>query len=108
MQYYVTGRYLQTTEGIENPLPTLNAIHDFSQQERGFAYMSSFIDPYTRVSLIAGSSTSSFQIPNIPGAPILGSDHAAAVRIEQLRFHRSSTRTRRGYAIRACWRCSAR
>ena len=72
VQYYVTGRYLQTTEGIENPLPTLNAIHDFSQQERGFAYMSSFIDPYTRVSLIAGSSTSSFQIPNVPGAPISG------------------------------------
>ena len=30
VQYFFTGRYLQTTEGIENPLPTLNAIHDFS------------------------------------------------------------------------------
>ena len=35
VQYFFTGRYLQTTEGIENPLPTLNAIHDFSQQEQG-------------------------------------------------------------------------
>jgi len=70
VQYFFSGRYLQTTEGIENPLPTLNAIHDFSSQERGFAYMSTFVDPYTRLSLIAGTSTADFQIPNVPGAPI--------------------------------------
>jgi outer membrane receptor protein involved in Fe transport len=70
LQYFITGQYLQTTEGIENPLPTLNAIHDFSQQEKGFAYASTFLDPYTRLSLIAGTSTSNFQIPNVPGAPL--------------------------------------
>ena len=70
VQYFFTGSYLQTTEGIENPLPTLNAIHDFSQQEKGFAYMSTFVDPYTRLSLIAGTATSSFQIPNVPNAPL--------------------------------------
>ena len=64
MQYFFTGSYLQTTEGIENPQPTLNAIHDFSQQEKGFAYMSTFVDPDTRLSLIAGTATSTFQIPN--------------------------------------------
>src|SRR5581483_8021397 len=58
-----------TTEGIENPLPTLNAIHDFSQQERGFAYMSTFVDPATRLSLIAGTAYNTFQIPNVPGQP---------------------------------------
>ncbi len=74
LQYFVTGRYLQTTEGIENPLPTLNAIHDFSQQEKGFAYAQTLLDPYTRLSLIAGTSTSSFQIPNVPNQPtVLGS-----------------------------------
>ena len=70
VQYLFTGRYLQTTEGIENPLPTLNAIHDFSQQARGFAYISTFVDPTTRLSLIAGSSTNWFQIPNVTGAPL--------------------------------------
>ncbi len=45
LQYFVTGHYLQTTEGIENPLPTLNAIHDFSQQEKGFAYASDLPRP---------------------------------------------------------------
>jgi len=32
--------------------------------------MSTFVDPYTRLSLIAGTSTSSFQIPNVPGQPV--------------------------------------
>jgi len=70
VQYYFTGSYLQNTVGIENPTPAYNAIHDFSQQERGFAYMSAFIDPTTRVSLIAGTSNNNFQIPNNPGQPI--------------------------------------
>src|SRR6202030_506674 len=47
-----------------------NAIHDFTQQERGFAYMSAIVDPTTRVSLIAGTAINNFQIPNVTGAPI--------------------------------------
>jgi outer membrane receptor protein involved in Fe transport len=72
VQYFFSGRYLQTTEGIENPLPTLNAVHDFSQQERGFGYMSTFVDPNTRLSLITGTSNSAFQIPNVFNAPLFG------------------------------------
>ncbi len=70
VQYYFTGRYLQTTEGIENPTASVNPIHDFSQQEKGFAYMSGFIDPTTRLSLIAGTATNAFQIPDVPGQPV--------------------------------------
>ncbi len=70
VQYYFTGRYLQTTEGIENATPSLNAIHDFSHQANGFGYMSTFIDPATRLSLITGTSYSTFQIPNNPGQPV--------------------------------------
>jgi outer membrane receptor protein involved in Fe transport len=70
VQYYFTGRYLQNTVGIENPTSSYNAIHDFSQQDRGFAYMSAIVDPTTRVSLIAGTAYNNFQIPNVPGAPI--------------------------------------
>jgi len=72
-QYFVTGRYLNTHEGIENPLPTLNAIHDFSQQAKGFAYVSTFLDPWTRMTMMMGTSTTSYQIPNTPGVPINGS-----------------------------------
>jgi outer membrane receptor protein involved in Fe transport len=70
VQYYFTGRYTQNTVGIENPTAAYNAIHDFTQQDRGFAYMSAIVDPTTRVSLIAGTSYNNFQIPNVPGAPI--------------------------------------
>jgi outer membrane receptor protein involved in Fe transport len=70
VQYFFSGNYLQNTVGLENPTPAYNAIHDFTQQERGFAYMSAFIDPTTRISLIAGTSNNSFEIPNNPGQPI--------------------------------------
>jgi hypothetical protein len=70
VQYFFTGRYLQTKEGIENSTASYSPIHDFSQQEKGFAYMSTFVDPSTRLSLIAGTSTSTFQIPNVPGQPV--------------------------------------
>ena len=70
VQYFFSGSYLQNTVGIENPLPSYNAIHDFTQQQKGFAYTSTFVDPATRVSLIAGTATSWFQIPNVPGQPV--------------------------------------
>ena len=70
VQYYFTGSYLQTNEGIENSTPFLTPVHDFSQQERGFAYMSTFLDPYTRLSLIAGTYNATFQIPNVFNAPL--------------------------------------
>ena len=70
VQYFFTGSYLQNREGIENPLPTLNAIHDFSQQEKGFAYLSTFVDPWTRLTMMMGTSTASYQIPNVPNAPL--------------------------------------
>ena len=70
VQYYITGNYLQTNEGIENSTPFLNPVHDFSQQERGFAYLSTFLDPYTRLSLIAGTYNATFQIPNVFNAPL--------------------------------------
>jgi outer membrane receptor protein involved in Fe transport len=70
VQYFFTGRYLATNEGIENPLPAYTPIHDYSTQERGFAYMSAFVDPTLRVSLIAGTANNVFQIPNVPGQPV--------------------------------------
>ncbi len=73
IDYYATGELLHNAEGIENPAPTYNAIHDISTQPRGFAYVSGIIDPTTRVTTILGTSRSDFQIPNIPGqTPGLG------------------------------------
>ena len=49
VDYYITGEVLHDADGIENPAPTLNAIHDISTQPRGFAYVSGIIDPTTRI-----------------------------------------------------------
>jgi len=65
--------YLQNAEGIENPAPTFNAIHDNSQQPKGFAYVSGIIDPTSRLTAILGASRSQFQIPQVAGqTPSLG------------------------------------
>jgi hypothetical protein len=73
IDYYFTGEVLHNHEGIENPAPTSNAIHDISTQPRGFGYISGIIDPTTRLTAILGTSYSQYQIPNNPGqTPGLG------------------------------------
>lgn len=69
LNYYFSGSYLQNTLGIENPTPDTHAIHDNTDQYRGFAYLSYLIDDTSRVSLIAGEAYNQFQIPNTPGQP---------------------------------------
>jgi outer membrane receptor protein involved in Fe transport len=67
LQYFVTGSYLQNEIGIENPTPSKNAVHDDTRQSKGFAYLSYLLGETSRVSLMLGSATSRFQIPNVPG-----------------------------------------
>jgi len=66
-QYFVSGRYLQNNLGIENPTPSNEAIHDRTSQEKGFLYLSTVLDPTSRLTFMSGVSNSSFQIPNNPG-----------------------------------------
>ncbi len=69
LNYYFSGSYLQDNLGIENPTSSSNAIHDHTDQYRGFAYLSYVIDDTSRLSLIAGEAYNQFQIPNTPGQP---------------------------------------
>jgi outer membrane receptor protein involved in Fe transport len=66
-EYFVIGRYLTNSVGIENPTPMLNAIHDRTEQQRFFGYASTILDETTRVVTMAGAYTAKFQIPNRPG-----------------------------------------
>ena len=66
-QYFVSGRYFGSNVGIENPTPAYSAIHDHTDQEKGFAYLSTVIDPTSRLTFISGTSNSTYQIPNNPG-----------------------------------------
>jgi outer membrane receptor protein involved in Fe transport len=73
IDYFATGEYLRTAEGIENPAPTFHAIHDNSYQPKGFAYVSYILDPTSRVTAILGASRSQYQIPQVAGqSPSLG------------------------------------
>jgi len=65
--YYITGNYLSNDLGIENPTPSKNAIHDRTEQTKGFAYFSDLIDEQTRLGLMLGTYVGRFEIPNNPG-----------------------------------------
>ncbi|WP_051709915.1 TonB-dependent receptor [Andreprevotia chitinilytica] len=65
--YYLSGSYLQNKLGIEAPTSDRNPVHDHTQQEKGFAYLSWLLDPTTRISAMFGSSVGEFEIPNNPG-----------------------------------------
>ena len=68
---FVAGSYLSTNLGLANPTPNHDAIHDHSEQKRGFGYLSYLIDDRNRVSLFGGTSIGTFQIPDNPGvAPV--------------------------------------
>jgi outer membrane receptor for ferrienterochelin and colicin len=64
--YYVTGNYLTSNLGIENPTSSTTAIHDRTEQTKGFAYFSDIVDDHTRVGLMLGAYLGHFQIPNNP------------------------------------------
>ena len=92
LDYFITGETLRDTIGIENPTSSYHPIHDLTDQGRGFIYLSGIIDPTARVTAIAGTSHSQYQIPNTPGqSPGLGlvasgiSDFASATLDENQR-----------------------
>jgi outer membrane receptor protein involved in Fe transport len=66
LDYYVTGTYLQSNLGIESPTPG-SPIHDDTEQNRAFGYMSYLINDDMRLGAIIGHSLGNFQIPNNPG-----------------------------------------
>ena len=68
-QYFVSGRYFGSNLGIENPTSANEAIHDRTSQEKGFLYLSTVIDPTSRLTFMSGVSNSTYQIPNNPGQP---------------------------------------
>ncbi len=73
VNYFFTGDFLHNAIGIENPTGGFNAIHDVTDQWRGFGYISGIIDPTTRLTAILGTSRGQYQIPNNPGqSPGLG------------------------------------
>jgi outer membrane receptor protein involved in Fe transport len=68
-EYFVSGRYFGSNLGIENPTSANEAIHDRTSQQKGFLYVSTLLDPTSRLTFMSGVSNASYQIPNNPGQP---------------------------------------
>jgi outer membrane receptor protein involved in Fe transport len=66
LNYYAVGSYKQDNLGIENPTSGYNAIHDWTEQYKGFANLSYLIDDSSRISLLLSGTYSDFQIPANP------------------------------------------
>lgn len=64
--YYLSGSYLTNSLGIENPLPTANALHDKTTQTKTFGSLSYYLDHDTRAGLLFGTYSGHFQIPDNP------------------------------------------
>jgi outer membrane receptor protein involved in Fe transport len=71
-QYFVTGRYTKSREGLENALPGPNPIHDDTTQGRLFGYGSTYLGDDARLTYVLGAYTASFQIPDLAGQVPLG------------------------------------
>src|SRR5215470_18088015 len=93
-EYYATGRYLSTGLGLEIPTPTLNGIHDYSQQGRLFAYTSTLLDPTSRLVTIAGFGETRYQIPSnvgqLPGFSAFGINDFDSRNINQRQYEKNA------------------
>jgi outer membrane receptor for ferrienterochelin and colicin len=65
--WYFEGDYTHDALGIENPTPSDWAIHDQTDQYRGFGYLSYLIDDTSRLTFFGGASYQNYQIPDNPG-----------------------------------------
>jgi outer membrane receptor protein involved in Fe transport len=65
-EYFVTARGNWNALGLENPTPSLDAAHDYTQQGKFFGYSSTLLNESTRLSFISAASYAAFQIPNNP------------------------------------------
>jgi len=71
-QYFLTGRYLQSGQGLESATPTPNPIHDDTTQEKFFGYGSTLLGDSSRLTYMAGGFVGHFQIPDVTGQAPLG------------------------------------
>jgi outer membrane receptor protein involved in Fe transport len=69
LDYFVTTSYHHNEIGIENPTPSFRAIHDETNQERVFTYLSYHISDTKRLTIMLNGSYQDFQIPDTPGLP---------------------------------------
>lgn len=76
---FLSATYTNTDLGIESPDGRSDPLHDHSQQGQLFGYFDHVIDDSSRLSVIAGTSQQSFEIPNVSGLHPATGLHVGAV-----------------------------
>jgi outer membrane receptor protein involved in Fe transport len=71
-QYFITGRYLQSEQGLENATQLENPIHDRTTQGKFFGYGSTLFGDSSRLTYMTGAFVGQFQIPDVIGQAPLG------------------------------------
>jgi len=71
-QYFLTGRYLSSDQGLENATSLENPLHDRTTQEKFFGYGSTLFGDSSRLTYMAGGFVGHFQIPDVEGEQPLG------------------------------------
>ncbi len=64
LNYYLNASWLQNNIGLDNPTASANALHDRTNQSRGFAFLSMHPSTDSQLSLIMGGYDGRYQIPN--------------------------------------------
>ncbi|WP_231098565.1 TonB-dependent receptor [Gluconobacter oxydans] len=64
LDYFTTLSFTRNNIGIENPSNTFRAIHDVTEQEKAFSYLSWHLDEASRITLLTSASYADFEIPN--------------------------------------------
>ena len=82
--YYMNGSFNRNDLGLENPTSSANAIHDQTEQYRGFLYASRLLTDTSRLTLMGSANYSTFQIPNTPGLPVGTSPDGSVQWISQM------------------------
>jgi TonB dependent receptor len=65
--YFATGSYFQSINGINDVTSKYYQIHDNTEQTHDFWYIDKIIDANDRISVFGGVFNGDFQIPNNPG-----------------------------------------
>ena len=71
-QYFLTARYLENGQGLENAMPTADPSHDRTEQVRLFGYGSTLFGDFSRLTYLGGVWVGRFQIPDVAGQEPLG------------------------------------
>ncbi len=69
LSYFADASYDHNQLGIENPTPSLRAIHDETDQFKAFTYLSYVLNHTSRISFMGSASNSNFQVPDTPDLP---------------------------------------